>query len=132
MGTHILQVLSLGKGKKGGGDWTNVTHRRVAAHSSRHTGDQHTSPSQPTKCFLEGGDAPASQHPTLGVHAALGEMPWGAETGRTEKHPPFWLSKDSRVVTCPEISGLTCISRARGETNGNTSSENPHLWYGSC
>lgn len=48
MGTHILQVLSLGKGKKGGGHSTNVTHRRVAAHSSRHTGDRHTSHSQPT------------------------------------------------------------------------------------
>lgn len=52
MGTHILQVLSLGRRKKGGGHRTDVTHRRVAVPGSGHTGDQHKS--QPThKCFLQ-------------------------------------------------------------------------------
>lgn len=84
MGTHILQVLSLGKRKKGGGHSTDVTHRRVAVHSSR-TQETNTQVTPNPQVFPGGRrrTSVVSQHLALGAHAALGEMPCGAETGKT-------------------------------------------------
>lgn len=114
MGTHILQVLSLGKRRKGGareGGCSQLQTRRTPTHKSQ--------PSH--KCSLQGGDAAAaSQHPALGVHAALGEMLCGAETGQTSTNPPFWLHKDSRVVTCPETSGAKCALVVQEEKQTET------------
>lgn len=61
-----------------------------------------------------------SQHPALGVHAALGEVLCGAETGETSINPPFWLHKNSRVVTCPETSGAKCALVVQEEKQTET------------
>lgn len=81
MGTHILQVLSLGKRKKGRptsrtGGWL------FTAPDTQETNTQVT----PNPQVFPGGrrrTSVVSQHLALGAHAALGEMPCGAETGKT-------------------------------------------------
>lgn len=111
MGTHILQVLSLGKRKKGGGHSTEVTHRRVAVHSSRHTGDQHTSHTQPTSVSWreETYQRSIPTSCTWSPCSSWRDAVWGGNRENIKQTHPFGCAKTHEWLPVQRSVGLCAL-----------------------
>lgn len=110
MGTHTYCKFYPWGGERRGEVTGPMSHTGGWLSLALDTQETNTSHSQPTSVSCRRRCTRAvSQHPALGVHAALREVPGGAERGKTQMKPPFWLHRDPRGVTCPEITGLCAL-----------------------